>query len=250
MTNKTNIPIANIDILAEDFDSGIGDIVKKRGPEEIFHFAGDPLSVFLWYSQTRRTTIDLFSALKTNEQSKFDQAPTEYVDQANIIRKHFKNKLLLRRLKNLHMSKFMMSLERVLDNPHELREHDFKILAKMEDFYNEDTATEALFENYTSCTMKSTHGPLTFSGIVQYAGAVDRKSKMEKHRSFYFATEHNHLIRVSVPETDMGYSAWQFIADAGDKIKLTADEIVVRPHPGSDFRLMVLNNKYQIERAR
>jgi hypothetical protein len=243
MTYKNNTSIANIGIFDNEPYSEIDDTFKKKDPEEIFHFSGDPLSVFLWYKKTR-TTTNLFSLLKRLEMSKFSSVPNEYVEQADVIRKHFKNKLLLRRLKNLPMSKFMISLERVLDNPHELIESDLKILAKMEDFYNEDTATEALFENYVSCAQSH---PVSFSGIVQYAGAVDRKSKLEKHRSFYFATEHNHLFRVSVPLSDMGYSAWQFIADSADKIKLNADNVVVKPHPGTDFRVMVLGNKYQIQ---
>jgi hypothetical protein len=137
----------------------------------------------------------------------------------------------------------------VLETPKTLREDHISLLVKLPEFYRENTEREAIFKQHKSMpkpeNTKSSIAEL--NSLVCFAGSVERKSKNQKHVTFYFATEDDYLVAADVERSDMGYKLWNWFSHNSQPFRLKCESTAVSHHPGYEFYHMRLNPNYEIE---
>lgn len=227
---------------------------EKERPVEYLDFDDDTLALvcgclrvgqdlsqtFTTVEQTGKRQIELKGGISSNDR-----------EQADKIRSYFKNRIITCRLKNQFISEWMKKAEAVLETPKTLREDHISLLVKLPEFYRENTEREAVFKQHKSMPMpenKKTN-VVELNSLVRFAGSVERKSKSQKHVTFYFATEDDYLVAADVERSDMGYKLWNWFSRNSQPFRLKCDSTAVSHHPGYEFYHMRLNPNYEIENA-
>jgi len=120
-----------------------------------------------------------------------------HINQANQIRNYYKHKMLHKMLKGEHLSNFQHALYEIVnkDLPKQVTYDELRILSKLSDFYKEDKDYEVIekrFKNYT----KINNGKIFHlnNEKIQYIKNIERISKTEKSKRYWFNTENNILL--------------------------------------------------------
>jgi len=171
--------------------------------------------------------------------------------QAEKIRRYFKNRIVVRRLKNRHISSWMTKAEAVLETPKTIREDHVSLLVKLPDFYRENAKREAIFKRYKSMPepFNAYTATTELDSVVRFAGSVERNSKTQKHVTFYFSTEDDYLVAADVEKNDMGYGLWRWLSSTDKPFRIKSELVSIMHYPGYDFYQMKLNSNYDIEEA-
>jgi len=162
--------------------------------------------------------------------------------KAEEIKKFFRNKILLRRLKNLHISDFMKDLEILLENTARVSVDKIPILVKLPVFYEESIETEKLIRDYTD--IGSDRGLYDTNEVWKFVKKIERNSKSQKANNFYFSNTKNELLRVTVPFREIGNSAWDYVSKKKKiGIKATLPKTRIQ---GYEFCLYGMPNNYDL----
>lgn len=234
------------DWLEEEIFSG-----EKR-KVECFNFTDDTLALVCGCLRTGHDLVQTFTTVEQVGKKQIsikDVINSEDRELANKIRSYFKNRIITRRLKNQYISKWMEKTEAVLETPNELREDYISLLVKLPDFYQENTEREAIFKKHVSMSkpVNTKISIVELNSLVSFAGSVERSSKSEKHVTFYFSTEDNHLVAVDVERSNIGYKLWNWLAHSNQSFRLKSESVQVTTHPGYEFYHIKLNPNYEIE---
>ena len=175
-----------------------------------------------------------------------DQNVVEAQDRemAAKIYQHFRNKFLMRRMKNLHISNFMQAVDDIIENKHKIEKGNLSPLVKMHDFYHEDKANEAVFKDHVSLPQ----APLHYTSLntqIEYVDTVEHRTKRNKSDIQYWRTPDRTLVRVELSVSEMAKSAWEFLAEQG-KIHIETDRARTHRVRGHDYVLYDLGNLYKI----
>lgn len=219
---------------------------KENKPKEYLEFNTDPLALVCAMLRAGKEYYAIASTLQGvgTRKIKTDAVITEEdTAYAQRIRKHFRNKILLRRLKNVNISKFMLAVDELLETPLRIEKDSVSPLMKLPDFYEEDKATEALFAEHTSVPVRNVQGLDT---TLEYAGTVKRRTSRIKVDMQYWRAPNNHLVRVTFPLHDMGRAAWECFAKHG-KIKINTISGSVAKVTGYDYFVYQLGTDYKVE---
>ncbi len=171
-----------------------------------------------------------------------EKVTEESIRKANEINRFFRNKIMVRRLKNLHVSDYMKDLESLLENTSRVSVNKIPILVKLPTFYEESVETEKLIKTYRS--LDTDRGLSETNEVWTFVNKIERNSKNQKAANFYFANSRNELLRITVPLKDIGLSVWDYIAKKG-KIGIKASLPKSRIQ-GYDFYLYGLPNNYDL----
>ena len=167
-------------------------------------------------------------------------------EHAAKIRQHFKNKILLRRLKKKPNSSFMADVEDMLGKEvvsNKLKLKHLKALVKLPCFYQEDKDTEAILNSYKSYVARQ---KIDINCQLEYAGTVERRSSATKSDFQYWRTPDNHLVQVELPLHDVGRSAWEFFVKQ-QTVNIRIKEKMVQKVKGHDFLVLSLGLDYEIK---
>ena len=224
---------------------------KAEAKETVYlEFNDDPLALVCAMLRKGKQYHEIAEALHGNYQTRatrdisISQAiETEDRERASVVRKHFRNKILMRRLKNMNISKFMLTVDDLIESPRRIDKESVSPLLKLPDFYEEDKATEAIFDAHTSLPNKQQRGLHT---TIEYVGTVKRRSSRSKLDIQYWRTPNNYLVRLQFPLNDMGLAAWQFLAQQG-KVNIKSETGIVTTVRGYDYNVYSLGAKYEIE---
>ena len=137
----------------------------------------------------------------------------------------------------------MLAVDDLIESPQRIDKESVSPLLKLPDFYEEDRATEAIFNAHTSLPSKQQHGIHT---TIEYVGTVKRRSSRSKLDIQYWRTPHNYLVRLQFPLHDMGLAAWQFLAQQG-KVNIKSESGGVTTVRGYEYNVYTLGSKYEIE---
>ena len=241
--------IANIldDWIEEDVFPG-----KKR-PVEYLDFDDDSLALVCGCLRVGKDLCQTFTTVqelgkRRDEITVISVINSEDRAQAEKIRRYFKNRIVVRRLKNRHISTWMTKAEAVLETPKTIREDHVSLLVKLPDFYRENAEREAIFKRYKSMPKPFNAYTATtdLDSVVRFAGSVERNSKNQKHVTFYFSTEEDYLVAVDVERSDMGYGLWRWLSSTDKPFGLKSESVAIAHHPGYDFYQMKLGSNYEI----
>lgn len=238
---QSNVLVTTVNDFDSFFDTEetLSESIKKVSYRE-HQFSVDPLAVVVDYHNAGRSGHEIYDNLVNYRE--FSSPSADAVVQADSIRRFFKNKIFLRRLKNYHISDYMKEMELVLENVQSVRSDRLPILVKLPAFYSESVETETLFKEYES--LASDRGLYESNEVWTFVKEISKYNRHDKSANFYFTNHNKHLLKVSVPFKDMGQSAWNYISSK-EKIgvKGTLSKMRVR---GYDFCLYHLTNSYEL----
>lgn len=155
------------------------------------------------------------------------------VNKSNKIKSYFKNRMIMRRLKNRHMSAFMQGLEEILETPQAIKPSHVKIAVKLPDFYREGTETEAIFKESVSLLQKASWSEIddTFT----FAGSVNRHSKNKNSVRHYFKNSDGNLLMIECINGSGEHRLLEFLVNSIPSVLIRGNAKVM-PQPGyEDF---------------
>lgn len=205
-------------------------------------FDYDPLAFAISALDCNRYLFtDIHSFLTNEDPSIFgnasikDLAVTDSaVQHSKKIKKYYKNRLLMRRLKGLYISDYMKSLEELVESTNTIKKSQVKILVKLPEFYKENTETDAIFENCQS--IKTAHATITeFDDVFKFVGSVERNAKNDKATRYYFANDKNNFLLYNARNTDKSKHLMDYIIQQDRPIRINGFSSL-KPQPGyEDF---------------
>ena len=175
---------------------------KVHDPELEFDF--DPLAFALAAKPENLHNCDIHNILETatenlspetiNQRDIIFSNIKSYQSQSDNIQRYYRNKILMRRLKGYHLTKFQESLEQLLNNLKKIKRSQLRILLKLDDFYQEDIATDRLFKDYDSIDGK----PITceLDDEFTFVTSIDRFTAKVKLNKYYFKNSKNNLLEI------------------------------------------------------
>lgn len=246
---NASITTFNWDDITEEYD------LKKPEPEpeKVIEYDYDPLAMVIEAINQGKSLTEItgflinenpaynswledFKSIKISEDSK---------TKSKDIRSYFKNKLVLRRLKKLHMSKYMNELERLLETENTLPVTLSRILVKLPDFYREGKETEMIFKSHISLAKNSnTEQYDHIDDIFTYAGRVFRKAKGEIKTRFYFANGNKNLLLIEANQLDTSDKLLSYIVSQNRPIGIKGI-VTKRSQPGYDDFILYQNGNYE-----
>jgi hypothetical protein len=163
---------------------------------------------------------------------------------AEVIYKHFRNKILMRRIKNQNLSKFMQAVDEVVEDRHKIEVDSLAPLIKLPDFYREDIDTAAIFNAHTSVP-----GSLRkeLDCVIKYVGTVERSTQRFKGEFQYWATPSNHLVQVQLEKSNLASAGWRYIAQEGT-VRIRTQHPFVTTIRGYDMNVVKLTANYEISK--
>ena len=173
--------------------------------KETFEFKFDPLLFVVGAQSDGFNNVSIYDLLSNISQYRPEffegvlQKSRRDQSKVDAIGRYFKNKILMRRLKGLYVSPYMVKLEEYLENPQKISASQLKIVIKLPDFYREGVETEDILSQHVSLPKqpaKTEHQQI--KRPFRLTGAVERNAKNQRTVRYYFADEHNHLLEIEV----------------------------------------------------
>ena len=201
-------------------------------PNVYFEYDADPLalvcSMLADEKSDLNTIYNTVYSMGPSSRSIKDAVNQQGIAYAQTIRKHFKHRLMVRRLNSKQMSKFMIALEDVLESESKLNKANISILVKLPTFYEEDRQHIQVFKD--AVNVVESHKQI--DEICEFVGRVDRNSASQKRTHWFLKTGDNQLVRASTNWSEMGHSAWEALYDL-KKVKIVGT-VVKTVTPGFD----------------
>ena len=217
-------------------------------PKEYLNFGDDPLALVIAMQRSGEDLPSIMSTLTGIGKRKTTIATLTVTAEdramAEVIYKHFRNKILMRRLKNQNLSKFMQAVDEVVEDRHKIEVDSLAPLIKLPDFYREDIDTAAIFNAHTSVP-----GSLRkeLDCVIKYVGTVERSTQRFKGEFQYWATPSNHLVQVQLEKSNLASAGWRYIAQEGT-VRIRTQHPFVTTIRGYDMNVVKLTANYEISK--
>lgn len=248
---KNNKTLARNQILTAWVDEAdnIPWISKDQKPKEYLEFNDDPLALVCAMIRAGKEYYEIGSTLEGVGTRLTRQIPinnaieTQDKERALTIRKHFRNKILMRRLKNMNMSQFMCAVDDLIESPQRIEKQNVRPLLKLPDFYEEDKLTESIFNSHKSLPEKKVDNLDT---VIEYVDTVKQRNSRNKVDIQYWRTPNDYLVRLVFPLHDMGKNIWEFLAQKGS-VHIETENSSLSKVQGYDYFVYGINSKYKIK---
>jgi hypothetical protein len=185
-----------------DMLNDTSDQLKEKDIDLEFDF--DPLAFALAAKCENLHNCDIHNILETAAESLSPEIINQrdiifsniksYQSQSDNIQKYYQNKILMRRLKGYHLTKFQESLEQLLDNLKKIKRSQLRILLKLDDFYQEDITRDCLFKDYDSIDGKPRTCEL--DDEFTFVKTIERFTAKTKLNKYYFKNSKNNLLEI------------------------------------------------------
>lgn len=232
------------------FDDLKVDTIEKT---PIFYDHDDDILAYVvaWMKQGKETfechsLISQHSRLVDDEAYKVVLTP-EIREEATKIRRHFQNTIMLRSLKDEHVSKWMTSTSELLESPNRIKEDHVRIIVTLPRFYRESKETENIFKGMISLDPTVPYNN-EINEVFEYIGCVRRDSRNEKELRYYFKNSKNEVLAMFLPNHSPAVSLWKYVLAKSNKIKIKSF-ISMSRQPGHDFYFYKLGNFYELSDA-
>jgi hypothetical protein len=236
----------------DDWTNVSNEPVKKPDPPIAYQF--DPLAFALSAIAKQKHLSEIHTLLSTADVNDFskdyydrEREPIvdnidQYQESSDAIRKFFKNRLLMRRLKNQQISRFNANLEEVLENPQQLKHSQISILIKLPEFYREDRETEKLLKQYKS--ISGTVRQETVDQQFEYVTKIERNSSKEKTFRYYFANQKQELLMMSFEQHDRSNNLIDYIIRKNQPVIIKGN-CIIKNQPGYDNFLLYNDGNFK-----
>ena len=123
---------------------------------------------------------------------KIDQC---FVDQAETIRKYYRNKLCMLQLKGKKLSKFRICLLELVEDPFNIDIEHLGILVRLDDFYKEDQVIEGLARSNLITDAAAYENSLYHNTILdlEYVTKLYRKTQKDDSLYYFFKDQNRQL---------------------------------------------------------
>jgi hypothetical protein len=214
MANTVYINPAKVKSIFDEWDEVRVDEHENSVTKTVLiEFNEDPLALVIDLMAQSVPLYEIHTILSSDNENtslrKIKFASDTSREQAKKIRSYFQNRLVMRRLKNLHISEYMQKLEDLLSHDNRLPESHISVLLKLPDFYRENTETEQLFKQYKS--NKSSEKSVFLDEKFTYVSSVVRNSKSKNCIRHYFKDDKNHLLMHSVDTGSESKALWDYL---------------------------------------
>lgn len=174
-----------------------------------------------------RTIYEKIEKMANNDvfDEKYEQCD---VDQADDIRKFYRQKIIMKRLGSAELTSFEQIVEWIVSNPtNHYKISHIRPMVKLPVFHAEDQKTRDLISKYTSVKENS---EFTMDCVLNFVDNVEKDISMGKFVSWYYATPQNNLVKITtkINKDDTSYCLWKNISEKQKTIKIKADMIGVR----------------------
>jgi hypothetical protein len=204
-------------------------------------FKGDPLALVLAYRENGMENWKITEHLTSS--STWDLLATkEHVQQANDIKKYYRNKFVINIFKHgdRGMSKFRQDLRDYVesDNPYTVYKNDIPMIVKLPEFYEEDKMMDEFVKEYR---MDAKHYEnVTDSRFLYPMRKHHRKTKRTDQLHFWFQDSNKLVYRINIdPKNPLLHLFEREFAK--DKICLSGTFYSTRIR-GQDYTFYSLNN--------
>lgn len=204
----------------------------------LLEFNDDPLAIVIDLLAQDRPLYEIHAFLSSQENNTTIRAKISSEtskEQAKKIRSYFKNRLIMRRLKNQHISDFMIGLEQIVSDEYRIYQDHISILVKLPDFYRENIETDNLFRNHISLD-KDSKTTVHLEENFTFVKAIVRNAKKENIKRLYFKNDKNNLLLHSVSTNSENIQLWDYIIKQNKPIGFKG-AVRIAPQIGFDFKL-------------
>lgn len=214
-----------------------------KPPEEIKDIPYDSLAAIVQLSKQQWGT-EIYTTVWSNAYPENFEISAESQERADVVRRHFKNNFLLRRLKNQHISEWMKLVDEALEFPRLIKKEWLAPLINLPLFYDESVATAEIFKNVRA--IDPTGGVSNyFNGEIKFVGKVQRIAKRESVWRYYFKDQHNHLMLLNLESHSPAIPVWNYMIENSRNIEIEAT-VALNKHPAHDAVHFRLTPDYKI----
>jgi hypothetical protein len=236
-----------------DWEECTTDSSVEEKPKEYFNFSTPPLAIVVAMLEAGKEQWEIgetVKALGKRPDIGTDSAVTkQHQETANEIYDYFAKKYTLRRLKNEHISKYMMAVEELCENRTRMDTEHIGILVTLPKFFKENRELESLMKEHQSIDLKRSqkHG-IELDEIVEFVKSIRIQRKNGTATHYFWLRSNGTLIRTASKTNNIDNSAWDCLARAG-KIKVKTEQGIAANIQGYDFTVLDLYHPTSISLA-
>ena len=205
-------------IVATEFDNLYSEIPPEK-PKEYLEFNIPPLALVIAKLEAGTELTDIVEMLQWEgdifKGREFLDVSAEHLVQADNIYKYFANKFTMRRLKNEHISQWMLAVEELCKNRETVNKENIKVLVTLPKFYNENRELEPLMKAYKSITITSPYFVQNFDEVVTFVKKIERRASRGSFNDYYWSTENGYLVKNRIEANNIGSIAWDYLSKEG-----------------------------------
>ena len=167
----------------------------------------------------------------------------EAKELATTIRRYFRNKIMLNRLKDEYISEYIDKLDDILNEPFKISEDKLNVLVTIPRIYFDNINIEAIMNSAKSVADRrgsdyNSNEPWTF------IKKLERNSKSHSSYNYFFKNKDNHVLNLVVPKSQNHVGAWDYIVKQGT-INIRG-LMITEKVKGYDFHMYKLLSGYEI----
>jgi len=157
--------------------------------------------------------------------------------QSNEILQYFAKKHTMRRIKNEWISKYMQSIDEIVDDPMRINKEYIPILVTLPRIYEQNRSIERVIKGHKSAPKSNDLSFPPMEGEVEFVERLHFKVKSSNEYHYFWRTPNNYLMRIVVKKGHYGSEAWDLLAEHG-KIHISADVTYTYNIKGYDFNVL------------
>lgn len=226
------------------------DTPAEEKPKEYLNFITPPLALVIAMQKAGKMNYDIHTTLenigKPNGIGTDTSVTTENQKRAQEIYEYFQKKHTLRRLKNQHVSKFMLAVDELCENKNKVALEHVKVLVSLPRIYRENRKIESIIKDRISADKYADSLSTTINEVVKFAGKVELTNQANfREFHYFFCTDSNHLVRIVVKKGDYGDAVWNFLSKSK---KIRIDSLIAHVHKirGYEFNVIQPSPDMQI----
>jgi hypothetical protein len=237
----------NVFSVFEDLNWSLDEVTAvKKTDQRVIELEHDVLSYIVAMQELGMTGHQCVAVIKNEFGNSVDTVITdEHKQQAQLIKSHFKNSIMLRRLTGKIVSRWMERVAEIVDNSKTIIGDDVRIAVTLPRFYNEYKQTEAIFKGKVPVE-ENIFKQDSINENFQFVGSVDRISTKEKQRRYYFANSQNKLLAVFVDLHTGAHNVWDYVTKHTPNIRIQSDCVRIAKQSGQDLQMYMLGADYML----
>ena len=161
----------------------------------------------------------------------------EDIDRANEILKYFAKKHTIRRVKGEWVSKYMLAIDEIVENPCKLNQEHVGIVVSLPRIYEQNRALERVMKGYKSAPKNDSLEWPSMKGELTFVEKLNIKTGQHNEWHYFWRTPNNYLMRIVMKKGLYGVEAWDVLAAHG-KIHLSTDVTYTYGIKGYNFNVL------------
>lgn len=161
----------------------------------------------------------------------------EDTDRANEILKYFAAKHTMRRIKDEWVSKYMLAIDEIIENPCKLNKEHVGILVSLPRIYEQNRALERVMKGHKSAPKNDSLEWPSMEGELTFVEKLHIKVRQDNEWHYFWRTPNNYLMRIVMKKGHYGAEAWDVLAAHG-KMHLSTDVTFTYGIKGYDFNVL------------